>query len=479
MFGRASSAMKSNPHLFWKESGMLIQLTAIGIFIALFAIATLRKVHLGITMFAAACGVGVWLVKMPLKDVVGGFPISIMILLAGVTYFFAIAQTNGTIDRLIEAVLARVGDNAVVLPFLFFGLTATISAMGSPLAGLVMAPVGMPIAKKYGMDSLLMAIAIGSGLSAGGFAPTSLYGIVTYGTAHQAHIEFNPLTLFAVACIANISLLSAAFFIFGGPKLIKRRASSSAAIDSSPSPFDASTADHIGLCSIERDLASGGMETTVLARQASGEASVAPFERNQIITIICMIGLIVSVIAASIAGLNPDIGVLCFAFGAALALIDPTAGKTAVSKIDWSTVLLVGGIITYVGVLQTMGTVNLLGEGARHVGTPLVTAFVICLIAALVSAFASTTGILAALVPLALPLVASGDVAGWTLISALAICASIVDVSPFSTVGATLIATAAEEERPRLISLLTRWGMSMVLIGPIVLVGILVLPGLL
>lgn len=458
---------------------MLIQLTAIGIFIALFAIATLRKVHLGITMFAAACGVGVWLARMPLKDVVGGFPISIMVLLAGVTYFFAIAQANGTIDQLIEAVLARVGDNAVVLPFLFFGLTAAISAMGSPLAGLVMAPIAMPIAKKYGMDSLLMAVAIGSGLSAGGFAPTSLYGIVSYGTAHQANIGLNPFTLFAVAAITNIVLLSAAFFMFGGPKLLRRRVASSADIASVPSLFDDATAEQISASSIEHSLGSGGSDTTVLARQESGKASVAPFARNQIATIVCMIGLMVAVITASIAGLNPDIGVLCFAFGAVLALIDPTAGKAAVSKIDWSTVLLVGGIITYVGVLQSMGTVNLLGEAAKHVGAPIVTALVICLIAGLVSAFASTTGILAALVPLALPLVASGEVAGWALISALAVCASIVDVSPFSTVGAALIATAAEEERPRLTSLLTRWGLSMVLIGPIVLVGILVLPGML
>lgn len=176
-------------------------------------------------------------------------------------------------------------------------------------------------------------------------------------------------------------------------------------------------------------------------------------------------------------GLNPDIGVLCFAFGAVLALIDPTSGMTAVSKIDWSTVLLVGGIITFVGVLQTMGSVDLLGEAAKNAGVPLLTALIICLIGALVSAFASTTGILAALVPLALPLAASGDVAGWALISALGVCSSIVDVSPFSTMGATLVATAAETERPRMTSLLMRWAMSMVVIGPIVLVGILVLPG--
>jgi di/tricarboxylate transporter len=175
-------------------------------------------------------------------------------------------------------------------------------------------------------------------------------------------------------------------------------------------------------------------------------------------------------------GIEPDIGVLTFALGALLALVDPASGKAAISKIDWSTVLLVGGIVTFVGVLQTMGAVDLLGEIASTVSTPMVSALVICLIGALVSAFASTTGILAALVPLALPLVASGHVAGWALISALAVCASIVDVSPFSTVGATLIASAHEEERVRMTSLLTRWGMCMVVLGPVVLVGTLVLP---
>ena len=427
---------------------MALQLTAIAIFIAVFAIATLRRVHLGIMMFAAACGVGVWLAGMPLSDVVGGFPVSIMVLLVGVTYFFAIAQANGTIDRVIEAALGRIGDNAVTLPFVFFALTAGISAMGSPLAGLVMAPIGMPVAKRYGMDPMLMALAIGSGISAGSFAPTSLFAIVSYGTAHQANIDLNPLTLFAVAVVANLGLLIAAFLIFGGPILIGRR------------------------------VASGGTGAAVLAREGTGDAPLcAPFGRNQIATVVCMIGLVVAVIAASISGLNPDIGVLCFAFGAALALIDPTSGMTAVSKIDWSTVLLVGGIITFVGVLQTMGSIDMLGEAASNVGVPIVTALVICLIGALVSAFASTTGIIAALIPLALPLAASGDVAGWALISALAVCASIVDVSPFSTVGATLVATAAEDDRQRMTSLLTRWGMSTVVAGPVVLVGVLVLPG--
>jgi di/tricarboxylate transporter len=232
--------------------------------------------------------------------------------------------------------------------------------------------------------------------------------------------------------------LSAAYVIFGGRALLTQRAPVSAAV--------------------------------------AGAGPRAPLGRAQVATLACLAGLVVSVVGASIAGFSPDVGVLCIAFAALLSLIDPATGSAAVARIDWSTVWLVGGIITFVGVLQHMGAVDLLGEGAKHVGSPIVAALIICAIGGLVSAFASTTGVLAALVPLALPLVASGDVAGWALISALGICSSIVDVSPFSTTGATVIAAADATDRPRMQRLLIRWGMSMVVIGPLALVTALVVP---
>lgn len=197
-------------------------------------------------------------------------------------------------------------------------------------------------------------------------------------------------------------------------------------------------------------------------------------EPRQGATLACMVGLVVSIIACALLGVEPDVGVIAFGFGAVLTLIDPTFGARAFSRIDWSTAFVVGGIVTFVGVLQKLGSVDLLGRGAISVGTPLLAALVVCMIAALVSAFASTTGVLAALVPLAVPLAVSGEVAGWALITALGVCATIVDASPFSNTGATLIASASEEERPRLRAMLMLWGMSMVLVGPVVLVPVLV-----
>ena len=106
-------------------------------------------------------------------------------------------------------------------------------------------------------------------------------------------------------------------------------------------------------------------------------------------------------------------------------------------------------------------------------------ALLLCAAAGLISAFASTTGMLAALVPLALPLIADGGIPGWAMICAIGVCASIVDVSPFSTVGATYVATTVDPEaRPRMTSLLTRWGLSMVVVGPVALTLTLILPGM-
>ena len=413
-----------------------MDLVALAIFVAVFVVAAVRQVHVGVAMFAAACGVGVALAGLPLRTVVSGFPVSLMVLLAGVTYFFGIAQANGTVDRVISAVLRLVGERTALLPAVFFALTGAISSMGSPLAGLVMAPIGLPLARRRGVDPMLMAIAIGTGFSAGAFAPTSLFGMVSYGTARQASIELNPLVLSGVALATNLAILLVAAVVFRRG----RRQDGHADVGS------------------------------------LGQRTGTPWTTNQIVTACAMAGLVSAVVGCAVAGVEPDVGVIAFAFGAALALVDPPAGRAAVGRIDWSTVLLVGGIVTYVSVLQAMGAVDLLGSAAKSLNAPLASAVAICVVGGLVSAFASTTGILAALVPLALPLVSAGDLSGWALISALAVCSSIVDVSPYSTVGATVVASAAAEERPRMTSLLMWWSMALVVLGPILLVTSLVMP---
>jgi di/tricarboxylate transporter len=412
---------------------------AITIFIAVFAIATIRNIHLGALMIPAAVVVGVWLAGMPVGDVLDGFPINILILIAGVTYFFGIAQGNGTIDIAIHKLIGAVGNRPTALPFVIFLITAGVASMGSSQAGYVMIPLAMAAARRSGVDPMLMGVALNSGMSTGGFAPTSLFGIVTVTTARQAGIDLNPLTLLAVALVSNLALLIVAAWMFPGT----------------------------GVAAAPR---SAAIEPVVAAAPSR-------FAPHQILTLVFIAVLVLSVVIGFSLGYQPDLGVIALGLGSVLALMYPAAGAEGIRRIDWSTIFMVGGIVTFVGVLQRLDAVNLMGHAAMTVGAPIVAAFIICMIAGLVSAFASTAGILAALVPMAVPLATSGGVSGWALMCAMGVCASIVDASPFSTTGALIIASGAEPERPRLKSLLMRWGLSMVVIGPAVAALVLLLIG--
>jgi Na+/H+ antiporter NhaD/arsenite permease-like protein len=412
---------------------------AITIFIAVFAIATIRNIHLGVLMIPAAVAVGVWLAGMPIRDILAGFPINILILIAGVTYFFGIAQGNGTIDIAIHKLISAVGNRRTLLPFVIFLITAGVASMGSSQAGYVMIPLAMAAARRSGVDPMLMGVALNSGMSTGGFAPTSLFGIVTVTTARQAGIDLNPLTLLAAALISNLALLIVAAWMFPG----------------------------VGVAAAPRSAAVEPVVTPAPSR----------FAPHQILTLVFIVVLVLSVVIGFSLGYQPDLGVIALGLGSVLALMYPAAGAEGIRRIDWSTIFMVGGIVTFVGVLQRLDAVNLMGHAAMTVGAPIVAAFIICMIAGLVSAFASTAGILAALVPMAVPLATSGGVSGWALMCAMGVCASIVDASPFSTTGALIIASGAEPERPRLKSLLMRWGLSMVVIGPAVAALVLLLIG--
>jgi len=141
-------------------------------------------------------------------------------------------------------------------------------------------------------------------------------------------------------------------------------------------------------------------------------------------------------------------------------------------------VLLICGVLTYVGVLQEMGTIEWAGEGVGGIGAPLLAALLLCYIGAIVSAFASSVGIMGALIPLAVPFLALGTVGPVGMICALAVSATVVDVSPFSTNGALVLANAREVDRDAFFRQLLVYGGIMVAVVPAVVWLVFIVPGL-
>jgi len=98
-------------------------------------------------------------------------------------------------------------------------------------------------------------------------------------------------------------------------------------------------------------------------------------------------------------------------------------------------------------VMQEMGTIDHLAEMAVAIGAPLLVALLLCYVIGATSAFASSTALLTAVIPLALPLLETGALPIVGVVAALAISATVVDVSPFSTNGALVLANAHNIDR--------------------------------
>ena len=131
-----------------------------------------------------------------------------------------------------------------------------------------------------------------------------------------------------------------------------------------------------------------------------------------------------------------------------LALWAPNMQKRAMSQVAWPEIMLITGVSTYVAVLEHMGTITFVGDSVAGLGSPLIAALLLCFIGAVVSAFASSTAVLGSLIPLAVPFLQAGTgVSAIGFIAAMAVASTIVDVSPFSTNGALVLANAQGVDR--------------------------------
>jgi di/tricarboxylate transporter len=439
------------------------ELLTILVLVAIFAVGTLTSVNMGVLGIVAAFAVGTAL-GVSEDDIFAGFPGDLFVILVGVTYLFAIASNNGTVDWLVQAAVRAVGGRAAAIPWVMFLVTAMLTAAGAvvPAAVAIIAPIALGFAVRYRINPVLMGLCVINGATAGGFSPISVFGSIVNGVVERNDLAENAMLLFASSFVFNALLTVVVFFLFGGRELLQRRV----AVDE---PATAS-----GRFEREqREKAAASPERPPIAGGATVTADEVPeLDREKILTLIGIVTLIGVALAFDV-----DVGFVALSIAAVLSLISPAATKGAVNKIAWPTVLLICGIVMYVGLLEEIGTIDWLGEHVATISAPLIAALLICYVGGVVSAFASTTGILAALIPLAVPLLEAGAVGAVGLIIALSISSSVVDSSPFSTSGALTVANTPDEKRDLVYRRLLQWGFSMVLIAPMIAWLVFVVPG--
>jgi len=403
--------------------------------------------------FAIVVG-GIW-VGMNAAKVMNAFPLGLFMILVGVTFLFALASTNGTMEKLAAYTLRACGGQTAWLPLITYLLVTLLTTIGpgNIAATALVAPVAMAIAARVGLSAFLMTLLVVGAANGAAFSPFTPTGIISNGliakmapqlpslqeswTLHQLawKIHFN-----SEYCQGLINI--GGFLVMGGWSWIQQKRTLAIDIDElAPKP--------------------------------------KPFTVHQWYTILAIILLVILVIAPSLPGargvfsgevvnLLTNVGSVAFILAAILMLLKAGDSKAAVQAMPWSVIMLVCGVTVLIEVMDRAGGLGAMVKMIGATSGPVSINFWLGLWTGAISAYSSSSGVV---MPMFLPLVPglAKEVPGAdviAMISSINIGSHLVDTSPLSTLGALCIACAgAHENKQRLVRNLLIWGLSMSLVG--------------
>ena len=196
-------------------------LSLIALLIAI-ALSMATKLNVGVAAMAFAWLIGTFAAGLKAEQVAAGFPSSLFLTLTGVTLLFALAETNGTLDRLAHrARWALARGQARLLPLLLFATAFALSSVGpgAIIAVALLIPMAMPVATRAGVPRFLTALAVANGANAGNLSPISAIGIIANAKMAEAGIGGHEAKVWIANFVAHLLVMAAAYVMLGGWRL--------------------------------------------------------------------------------------------------------------------------------------------------------------------------------------------------------------------------------------------------------------------
>ena len=363
-----------------------------------------RNVNVGPLSLAIALVVGYYMGGVKIKDIIAGYPVNVFLMLAGITYLFAIANINGTLEKVTKFAVKGVRGNVAMLPIVLFLLAFVLSSLGPgaiTICALLAAPC-MLLASQTKIPAFLMAVMVANGTQAGNMSPIAVAGVIVKGLGEKMGWPDWSFILWMNSLVYFFAIGIGAYLLFGGLKLWKQRAAGEAS--------------------------------------ASVQVDVEPFNTHQYLTLAGIAILVIGVFFFKL-----DIGLGGFLVGTVLILLGAGDEDKAFKAMPWGAILMVTGVTVLIQLMSKIGGMALFAEIMAKQSTPYTATLVVGFWAALVSAYASTIGIiLPAFIPMAPDLLAKiGGTDLLALVSSIVLCGHVTDVSPLSTLGAIFIANAS------------------------------------
>lgn len=384
-----------------------------------------------------------------------GFPVSLFMILTGVTFLFGMAATNGTMEKLTAYSIRVCKGNTALIPVIVFVLTDILTTIGpGNIAGCaLMAPVSMSIAGAIKMPAFLMTLLVVGAANAAAFSPFAPTGIISCGIIEKnaAALGIAPEDLNGVywdvyfkSTVAQGFVTVVGFMVMGGAKWLAEQRNAAIDIDElAPKP--------------------------------------EPFNTAQLATITCVVVLILLVVVPGLPGIKgtlptqltnviQNVGTISFVLSLILLLTGWGDSKAAIKVMPWGVMMMVCGVSVLIDVMDKAGGLNFLVALIASVSGPVTVNFWVSFVPAIISAYSSSSGVV---MPMFLPMVpglmelTGGD--ALAMVSSINVGSHLVDTSPLSTLGALCIANAPEyEDKGVLFRKLLLWGLSMSVVSGIV-----------
>ena len=387
----------------------MMSLLVVAAIVVAVALGYKTKINIGLFAIAFAYLIGCFGMGLSPSEVISMWPLKIFFIIFAVCLFYSFATVNGTLEKLAEHLIYRCRTMPQLLPFAVFFTATVISAMGAGYYTVLafMAPITLLLCERTGMSLITGGMAVNYGALSGANFVSSQSGIIFRGLMVNAGIPeneafINAAAIFVSTLVVPLVVISMLVFFTGHGKAMK----ATAYVAAEPTPLNSEQKITLWLT------------LTMMAIVLAAPITQIAFPDNATVSFI---------------NSKMDIGLIASLFSVIALLLKLGDERKAMASVPWATLIMICGVGMLISVAIKAGTIDLLASWMGNSIPPIMVPIVFGIVAAFMSLFSSTLGVVTpALFPMVPPIAAALGVDPMVLFVAIVVGAQATSISPFS-----------------------------------------------
>lgn len=401
----------------------MMSLLVVGAILVSIVLGYKTRINIGLFAIAFAYLIGSFALGLGANDIIKMWPLKIFFIIFSVSLFYSFAIINGTLEKLAEQLIYRCRRFPHLLPYAIFITTTLIAALGAGYYTVLafMAPITLLLCQRTGMSMIVGAMSVGYGALTGANFMSSQSGIIFRSLMVGAGVDENQAFINSIGIFistAIIPFIVITFLVFFTGHRNKMKASDFQA--ELPTPLNKEQKQTLMLTIIMMGL-------VLLAPIAH---LVAP--DNDTITYI---------------NKRMNIGLIASVFSVIALLMKLGDERKAIASVPWQTLIMICGVGMLISVAIKAGTIN---DLTNWIGTSIpavLVPVVFGIVAAFMSLFASTLGVVTpALFPIVPSIAETLSLDPMMLFICIVVGAQATAISPFSSGGSLILGACPTED---------------------------------